>query len=374
MSAVGTPAPATAALGLRGRLRGAMAGAACCAALLTVTATASASTVGTQEAGTVIAWAAAAGEVNQVSFNDQGHFTIQDLSGTSLSAQPPCASAGGGMVIGTLATCPSSGIQRVDVTLGDENDTFFAGGISNVLVALEVDGGLGNDDITGGRVGDRLTGGLGQDRLVGGDGADTIDAFDGAAVDTVVCGTGADTVYADAGDDIASDCETVIQAPAPAPGRCPAGQFGTPPVCFAPVPPTCPVGQVGTPPDCTQTPVVRQTQVVRLLLRSSKRLRVDARGRVSLGSASCTRSAACYPLQLALQRWPRPRTAAVRYASSTLPVASGDRVHLVLRLRPAALRTLRRSGSLEATLRIDRGRGTPLTRRITLLAALARKG
>lgn len=374
MSAVVTHAPAPAALGSRGRLRGAMAGAACCAALLTVTATASASTVATQEAGTVIAWSAAAGEVNQISFNDQGNFTIQDLNGTSLTAQPPCASAGGAMVIGTLATCPSSGVRRVDVMLGDENDTFFAGGISNVLVALELDGGLGNDDLTGGRVGDRLTGGLGQDRLAGGDGADIIDAFDGATVDTVVCGSGIDTAYADAGDDVAPDCETVIQSAAPAPVRCPADQFGTPPACFAPVPPACPVGLVGSPPNCSLPPVVRQTQVVRLLLRSSRRLRVDDRGRVSPGSASCTKSADCYALQLALQSRPPTGAAAVRYANSTLAVASGGRERLVLKLRRAALRTLRRRGSLSATLRVDRGRGTPLIRRITLLAAVARKG
>ncbi|MHC5112264.1 MAG: beta strand repeat-containing protein, partial [Planctomycetota bacterium] len=77
---------------------------------------------------------------------------------------------------------------------GDGNDVIFGGEGNNTL-----DGGAGNDDIEGGSDNDTITGGDGNDTILGHDGDDTINA--GAGNDTIEGGEGDDTIDGGVGDD-----------------------------------------------------------------------------------------------------------------------------------------------------------------------------
>ena len=131
----------------------------------------------------------------------------------------------GGAGADTLyATGPSA-----TLTGDDGKDTIYAD-----TATPAVDGGDGADSIAMLRSTPAATvaGGNGPDLIAaftdsrfliaggtydGGAGNDVINVFgDGSGTDHVTCGDGNDTVYADAGDAVAADCETVVNAAPPA--------------------------------------------------------------------------------------------------------------------------------------------------------------
>lgn len=139
-------------------------------------------------------------------------------------------------------TCPRTGLQRLTVDLGPNEDRMVANMIG-ILVGgtggagadnLKVNGpvndllggdsgndtidtGDGNDDLRGEEGADTLIGGAGNDLLQGAAGADVIDAGPGddtvnspdGTVDRITCGEGTDLVRADTVDEVAADCENV---------------------------------------------------------------------------------------------------------------------------------------------------------------------
>jgi len=139
-------------------------------------------------------------------------------------------------------TCPKSGLKRLTVDLGPNEDTMIAttssilvgasgaGGADSLTVAgptadlLAGDqgndsliGGDGNDDLRGEAGNDALSGGAGNDILQGGEGTDSADGGEGddtinvpdGLPEKVTCGGGRDTVRADTVDEVAADCEVV---------------------------------------------------------------------------------------------------------------------------------------------------------------------
>lgn len=94
-----------------------------------------------------------------------------------------------------------TGVEVADVDLGAGGDSFSVVGNVAGLVALDVDGGDGDDTLLGGNGADVLIGGTGDDfldgnqgpdTLTGGDGADTFQWDPGDTSDTVNGGAGAD--------------------------------------------------------------------------------------------------------------------------------------------------------------------------------------
>ena len=164
-------------------------------------------------------------------------------------------------------TCPKTGIQRLTVDLGPNEDTMVAtmstitvggtgaAGTDNLEVVGALNdllagdsgndalaGGDGADDLRGDDGNDTITGAGGNDTIQGGTGADTVDAGEGddtinvpdGSPDKVACGAGADTVRADTVDEVAADCENVERAFVAAPaGEQAAGDDKTKPVLKA---------------------------------------------------------------------------------------------------------------------------------------------
>jgi Ca2+-binding RTX toxin-like protein len=91
--------------------------------------------------------------------------------------------------------------ENLVVNMNGGDDVFTAGNGLAPLIAINVDGGAGNDNITGGDGNDTLSGGDGNDTIVGGRGNDTV--FMGAGDDTFVWnpGDGSDTVEGQQGAD-----------------------------------------------------------------------------------------------------------------------------------------------------------------------------
>jgi Ca2+-binding RTX toxin-like protein len=91
--------------------------------------------------------------------------------------------------------------ERLVVNANGGDDSFAATGDLASLIALDVNGGDGNDRISGGNGSDTLTGGAGDDVVDGNQGADVASLGDGN--DTFVWdnGDGSDTVDGDAGHD-----------------------------------------------------------------------------------------------------------------------------------------------------------------------------
>jgi hypothetical protein len=180
-----------------------------------------ASTVGID--GDTLRFDAGPGEFNEVDIMLQsGQFTVQDGTGgpntLSVTARPPCQ-AGFKDLIG--AYCPAEGVNRIAVTLGDENDSVSIGAMAATDYPTTIDGGGGADqiwagpqadDVHGGPGNDTITGNRGRDVLSGDAGDDTIDAADGLP-DQIACGPGIDNVTADLVDVAADDCELVNIGP-----------------------------------------------------------------------------------------------------------------------------------------------------------------
>ena len=111
--------------------------AAAIAAAAVVPHTASAATV--SESGGVVTYQASPGEVNQVfPFVDGGFVTVREDN----AATPLTAGAGCRIVADRVVQCDGSG-ARVNVNLGDRNDTYFGTGAG--LVPTTVNAGDGDD-------------------------------------------------------------------------------------------------------------------------------------------------------------------------------------------------------------------------------------
>ncbi|MCP8999098.1 hypothetical protein NFC73_04995 [Pseudarthrobacter sp. RMG13] len=110
---------------------------------------------------------AAPGAANRITISQSGSsFAIRD-GGGPLSAGSACTA----YPIFGLVMCPSSGVTKVSVRLGDKNDTLTV----NFSGPVEAFGDDGNDVLVTGSGDDILDGGLGADKINGGAGKDTVD-------------------------------------------------------------------------------------------------------------------------------------------------------------------------------------------------------
>jgi Ca2+-binding RTX toxin-like protein len=91
--------------------------------------------------------------------------------------------------------------ERLVVHADGGDDSFAAAGDLASLIALQVDGGPGNDRISGGNGNDSLSGGSGDDTIDGNAGADSATLGDGTDTFIWDAGDGSDTVDGEAGQD-----------------------------------------------------------------------------------------------------------------------------------------------------------------------------
>ena len=182
------------------------------------------------------------------------------------AGDPRCTPGDQDGAIAYEMTCSKTGLQRLTVDLGPNEDSMVAtmtsilvgatgaAGADNLKVVGPVsdllagdagndvlDGGDAADDLRGDDGNDTITGAGGNDTVQGGGGADTIDAGEGddtvnvpdGTADKVACGNGIDTVRADTVDEVAPDCENVERAFIAPPAGQPAGEDRTKPVLKA---------------------------------------------------------------------------------------------------------------------------------------------
>lgn len=136
-------------------------------ALLGTTPAEAAAATGVGVSGGVLHVNAAPGAANRITISQSGSsFAIRD-GGGPLSAGTACTA----YPIFGLVMCPSNGVTKVSVRLGDKNDTLSV----NFSGPVEAFGDDGNDVIVSGSGDDILDGGLGADKINGGAGKDTID-------------------------------------------------------------------------------------------------------------------------------------------------------------------------------------------------------
>lgn len=162
---------------------------------------ASAATASVYVNGTVLRYAAAAGQTNTVGVSLSGSvYTVTDTAGIS-------PGAGCTAVNSTKVTCTCPGTTAVAATLGDGNDVFW----SSAPVLTSVEGGDGDDTLITGPANDVLLGGNGYDTLQSFGGDDVL--YGGASDDTLVGGTGNDQLVGEAGYDtlIGEDGDDTIQ-------------------------------------------------------------------------------------------------------------------------------------------------------------------
>ncbi|HWT93679.1 MAG TPA: hypothetical protein VN238_11820, partial [Solirubrobacteraceae bacterium] len=88
---------------------------------------------------------------------------IMDAGGITVTAEAPCA------VVSGNAECPSAGIARVAMRLGDGDDRGYA-----EQLPIDVQGEAGDDQLYGGDTDDVLDGGEGDDAVSGGGGNDEL--------------------------------------------------------------------------------------------------------------------------------------------------------------------------------------------------------
>lgn len=228
------------------------------AAVTAAPASASAAVVMSSADGEITA-RAGTGEKNRIflsSGDDYVQITALHASGTAVG--PGCEAAAP-----TGVRCARRGVRRVNVELGDREDslgaslesandpalTFSGGdgvdavnyGVGPVTVTLDgraddgrrgrddirpdveqVTGTVSDDSLTGSSASERLIGDAGTDTLSGGAGDDFIDGLDFVDCesegecprperDAITCGEGTDTVDADTIDEVAADCELVAR-------------------------------------------------------------------------------------------------------------------------------------------------------------------
>jgi Ca2+-binding RTX toxin-like protein len=90
-------------------------------------------------------------------------------------------------------------LTAINLLMGDGDDTVNASGQANAAIALVIDGGAGNDNLTGSPNADTISGGAGNDTIVALGGVDVIDGGDGD--DTITGGPGNETQLGGAGND-----------------------------------------------------------------------------------------------------------------------------------------------------------------------------
>jgi hemolysin type calcium-binding protein len=152
-----------------------------------------------------LAYVAANGERNNVSFSVSGrNFTVTD-TGAPISAGLGCTSVNANQV--TCTDVPGGPINYLGVGAGDMDDNVTITGATPSWV----DGGGGNDHLVGGSANDWLWGSTGDDFLEGGLGADLTNGGDGWDVADFSARTGAVTVTLDgtAGDGQAGEHDNV---------------------------------------------------------------------------------------------------------------------------------------------------------------------
>jgi Ca2+-binding RTX toxin-like protein len=179
--------------------------------LLPLTARASSVSVHPSNFGLALDYAAATGEVNDVSISRDatGSYVVEDL-GAALAPGAGCVG-----VDANHARCGGTGVQTVQVRLGDGNDelTIADSAYPQPLGDLPVsaDGGAGADTLRGGIGPDSLRGGSGDDPLISGGGGsdsmlgeggnDTMDGGDGND-NPISGGDGDDTIFGGNGNDV----------------------------------------------------------------------------------------------------------------------------------------------------------------------------
>jgi Ca2+-binding RTX toxin-like protein len=160
----------------------------------------SASAATVQKSGVAISYVAGAGETNSVTISLAGdRYTITDQTGVTI------VDGGGCQAGGSSASCPAAGVTRLDVQLGDQNDS------AKILAATSssLEGGDGNDTLSGGDGGARLVGGPGADTLTGGAGLDIADYSDRSNPLTITLDGQPGDGEAGENDNDASDIEIV---------------------------------------------------------------------------------------------------------------------------------------------------------------------
>jgi Ca2+-binding RTX toxin-like protein len=90
-------------------------------------------------------------------------------------------------------------LTAINLLMGDGDDTVNASAQANAAIALVIDGGTGNDNLTGSPNIDEITGGPGNDTIVGLGGVDVMDGGDGD--DAITGGPGNETQLGGAGND-----------------------------------------------------------------------------------------------------------------------------------------------------------------------------
>jgi Ca2+-binding RTX toxin-like protein len=189
-------------------------------------------------------YAAAPGEVNNLSVSLSGADYVLVDSGATVDAGTGCSASG------NAATCAGAGIIGLTVSGGDGADSLT----NSTSTASTLSGGDGNDSLEGGSGGDTLRGNQGIDTLSAGAGDDFVDVR-GDRGDVVNCGAGDDAVRADGADLVASDCETVDRGGAPAPPPSASGPSPTAGALLGPVETgtldqgACATDRLGTPDD-----------------------------------------------------------------------------------------------------------------------------
>jgi Ca2+-binding RTX toxin-like protein len=119
--------------------------------------------------------------------------------------------------------CPSAGITRIAVLMGNRNDTVdLTGGekgkppapgasYQNVATAARITGGPGNDQLTAGEGADTVSGGGGVNIARGVGGNDRLLMRNGVRDTLIDCGAGIDTAVVDKIDPRPIACETVLR-------------------------------------------------------------------------------------------------------------------------------------------------------------------
>ena len=160
-------------------------------------------------------YAAAPGEVNNLSVSFNGTDYVLTDQGAAVEAGAGCSA------LGNTATCAGAGIIGMTLSGGDGADSLE----NTTSTRSTLSGGDGNDSLVGGSGNDTMRGNQGVDSISGRAGDDYVDVR-GDRGDLVTCGIGDDTVQADDADLIAADCETVDRGDEPAPP--PPGPPGDP--------------------------------------------------------------------------------------------------------------------------------------------------
>jgi hypothetical protein len=294
----------------------------------------------------VLAYDAAAGEVNQVTFGYSNSSTTVYDSGAQIQGGSGCTITQNGQ----KASC--AGVTSAVTNLGDGGDT----AVSTLLFTpVTLDGGEGDDTLTGSTTPDTLVGGPGADTLYGGWGNDTltggdgIDSVDGSygndklflrdgSPDTAECGSGTDSGERDADDPVSADCESVVP-----PGVEPPVVLPDPDDSGDPAGGTLadPIGAI-LPVVLPQTPRVSANGVVPVRVQCPDAATTGCVGTVSLALADDSEGATT------ARRRPKPR----KTGTKRFKLAAGQIKAVPVRLARRAARRVKSRGTVKLAVTI----------------------